>query len=78
MTFKEEENLPLTNSNTLTINSNMDSANNNFGKSFTLLVDITLKQSLLKNSTNTFKRNLPVEKSHSDFDLLSSLLRLNV
>lgn len=74
MTFKEEENLLLMSSSTLTTNSNTDLQNNNFGKSFTLLVDITLKQSLLKNSANTFKRNLPAEKLLFDFDLLSSLV----
>jgi len=43
------------------INSNMDGLNNNFGKSFMLLVDITLKPSLSKDSASTFKKEFQAE-----------------
>ncbi len=66
------------NSNTLMIVSSMDSVNNNFGKSFTQLVDLTLKPSLSKDSANTFKKNSPAEKLPSDHSSNVSFKQLNL
>jgi len=65
-TSKEEENSPLTNLNTSTSNSSTDFQRNNFGKSFTLLEDSTLKPSLSRDSASTSKRSLPQESSLFD------------
>ncbi len=74
MTSKEKESSQLMNSNTSMTNSSMDSMMINFGKSFMQLEVTTPNQSLLKSSTNIFKRNFQIEKLPFDFALLCILV----